>query len=305
MDSCQVQGRPDLYGLGLRVAFYIQWYGAIIVEYLEVADLPDIRLIGLLFSAAAFFGLIVKVTVATLQPADVYIVFLLAMGIYFFLVPLYIWKALTCFNPYWNPFRWAKEDPSPAFKGLSFTLLLALTALGIWFWCSFVPENPCSSSQCGFFFSCVKLGNKAFVAFNAILCFAILLVCVVVLLLKMGWKIPLWRQRRKKRRIRAVHVMLVKEIKTLSNIAVAATLTAAVELAISWNHIQDVNNISDVVQMLPLFISAGFLVRILFLHFAGANESSDSSEEDSDGESSSDMTESQGGLPPPPPVHPR
>ncbi|KAJ5009943.1 hypothetical protein K4K57_007990 [Colletotrichum sp. SAR 10_99] len=288
MDSCQVQGRSDLYGLGLRVAFYIQWFGAIIVEYLEVADLPDIRLIGLLFSAAAFFGLIVKVTVTTLQPADVYIVFLLAMGIYFFLVPLYIWKALTCFNPYWNPFRWAKEDPSPAFKGLSFTLLLALTALGIWFWCS-----------------CVKLGNKAFVAFNAILCFAILLVCVVVLLLKMGWKIPFWRQRRKKRRIRAVHVMLVKEIKTLSNIAVAATLTAAVELTISWNHIQDVNNISDVVQMLPLFISAGFLVRILFLHFAGANESSDSSEEDSDGESSSDMTESQGGLPPPPPVHPR
>ncbi|KAI8228128.1 hypothetical protein K4K55_007640 [Colletotrichum sp. SAR 10_96] len=238
MDSCQVQGRSDLYGLGLRVAFYIQWFGAIIVEYLEVADLPDIRLIGLLFSAAAFFGLIVKVTVTTLQPADVYIVFLLAMG--------------------------------------------------IWFWCS-----------------CVKLGNKAFVAFNAILCFAILLVCVVVLLLKMGWKIPFWRQRRKKRRIRAVHVMLVKEIKTLSNIAVAATLTAAVELTISWNHIQDVNNISDVVQMLPLFISAGFLVRILFLHFAGANESSDSSEEDSDGESSSDMTESQGGLPPPPPVHPR
>lgn len=100
--------------------------------------------------------------------------------------------------------------------------------------------------------------------------------------------------------------MLVKEIKTLSNIAVAATLTAAVELTISWNHIQDVNNISDVVQMLPLFISAGFLVRLLFLHFAGANESSDSSEEDSGGESSSDMTESQGGLPPPPPpVHPR
>ncbi|OHF01519.1 hypothetical protein CORC01_03275 [Colletotrichum orchidophilum] len=307
MASCQVQGEPDLYGLGIRVAFYIQWFGAIVIEYLGMADLPDIRLIGLLFSAAAFLGLIIKLSVATaLQPADVYIVLLLAMGIYLPLVPLYLWKAATCFNRYWDPFRWSEETPSPAFKGLNFTLLLAIASLAVWYWCSFAPEHPCSGEQYGFFFSRVSLGNKAFVAFNAIMYFVILFVCLVVFLRKVGWKVPFWRERRKKRRVKRMHVMAIKEMKTLSNVAVAATLIAAVELAVVWNRIPDVNNVADVAQVLPLLVSAGFFVRILFLHFAGVSGGSDSSEEDSDGGSHSYMTESQGGLPPaPPPVHAR
>ncbi|KAL0930200.1 uncharacterized protein CTRU02_215020 [Colletotrichum truncatum] len=305
MASCEVLGRPELYGLGLRVAFYVQWFGAIVVEYLEIADLPDIRLIGLLFSAAAFLGLVIKISLATLQPADVYIVFLLAMGSYLFLVPLYLWKALTCFNPYWNPFRWSKEEPSPAFKGLNFALLMGLATFGVYVWCSFMPENDCSSSQYGFFFSRVSLGNKGFIAFNAALCLIILLVCLVILLLMTGWKVPFWREKRKKRRIKKMHIMMIKELKTLSNVAVAATLTAAIELTVSWNDIQDVNNVADTAQTLPLFISVGFLIRILFLHFAGASGESDSSEEDSDEGSSSYMTEPQGGVPRPPPVHPR
>lgn len=103
-----------------------------------------------------------------------------------------------------------------------------------------------------------------------------------------------------------MHVMAVKELKTLSNVAVAATLTAATELAVSWNDIPGVNYVSDIAQVLPLLVSAGFLVRILFLHFAGASGGSDSEEDDSDGGSHSYMTESPGGLPPPPrPVHTR
>ncbi|OLN86307.1 hypothetical protein CCHL11_09365 [Colletotrichum chlorophyti] len=307
--SCQVEGKPELYGLGIRVTFYIQWFGAIAVEYLEVADLPDIRLIGLLFSAAAFLGLIIQSSMTTLQPVDTYIVLLLAMGIYIFLVPLYVWKALTCFNPHWNPFRWSKETPTPAFKVLNFTLLLAITSFAVWYWCAYVPENACSTDQYGFFFSRVSLANKPFIAFNAIMYLVILLVCFVILLLKVGWEVPFWRGKKKKRRTkllaRKMHVMLVKELKTLSNVAVAATLTAAIELVVSWNDVPDVNYVSGVAQLLPLLVSAGFLVRILFLHFAGVSDGSDSSEEDSDEGSHSYMTESQGGLPRPPPVHPR
>ncbi|KAK1998406.1 hypothetical protein LX36DRAFT_33981 [Colletotrichum falcatum] len=308
MASCQVQGEPGLYGLGIRVAFYIQWFGAIVVEYLEVADLPDMRLLGLLFSAAAAIGLVVRLSVAVLQPADVYIVLLLATGIYVFLVPLYVWKAVTCFRPYWDPFRWSEETPSPAFKGLNFTLLLAVTSLAIWYWCAFVPGNPCSSEQYGFLFSRVSLGNKGFVASNAIMHLVILLACVLILLLKIGWKVPYWRERRKKkRRVSKTHIVAVKELKTLSDVAVAATLTAAVELAVSWNGISGANHVFDTAQVLPLLVSAGFLVRMLFLHFAGVDGGSDSAEDDSDWGSRSYMTESQGGLPPgpPPPTHPR
>ncbi|KAK1976995.1 hypothetical protein LZ30DRAFT_602274 [Colletotrichum cereale] len=312
MASCQVQGEPELYGLGIRVAFYIQWFGAIVAEYLEVADLPDMRLLGLLFSTAALVGLVVRLSAAAaaaaaLQPADVYIVLLLATGIYISLVPLYIWKAATCFGPYWDPFRWSRETPSPAFRGLNFALLLAATSLAIWYWCAFVPENPCSSEQYGFLFSRVSLGNKGFVASNAIMYLVILLACVLILLLKIGWKVPYRRERRKKRRVRKTHIVAVKELKTLSDMAVAATLTAAVELAVSWNGIAGANYVSDTAQVLPLLVSAGFLVRMLFLHFAGAGGGSDSSgDDDSDEGSRSYMTESPGGLPPaPPPTHPR
>ncbi|KAK2011667.1 hypothetical protein LZ32DRAFT_618977 [Colletotrichum eremochloae] len=306
MASCQVQGEPGLYGLGIRVAFYIQWFGAIVVEYLEVADLPDMRFLGLLFSAAALIGLVVRLSAATLQPADVYIVLLLATGIYIFLVPLYAWKAVTCFRPYWDPFRWSKETPSPAFKGLNFTLLLAITSLAIWYWCTFAPDNPCSSKQYGFLFSRISLGNKGFIASNAIMYFVILLACVLILLLKVGWKVPYWRERRNKRRVRKTHIVAVKELKTLSDIAVAATLTAAIELTVSWNDISGVNYVSDTAQVLSLLVSAGFLVRMLFLHFAGVDGSSDSSEDDSDWGTHSYMTETPGGLPPaPPPTHPR
>ncbi|KAK1580602.1 uncharacterized protein LY79DRAFT_671666 [Colletotrichum navitas] len=307
MASCQVQGEPGLYGLGIRVAFYIQWFGAIVVEYLDVADLPDMRLLGLLFSAAALIGLVVRLSAAALQPADVYIVLLLATGVYIFLVPLYAWKAVTCFRPYWDPFRWSSETPTPAFKGLNFALLLAVTSLAIWYWCAFVPENPCSSEQYGFLFSRISLGNKGFIASNAILYLVILLACALILLLKIGCKVPYWRARRKKRRVSKTHIVAVKELKTLSDVAVAATLTAAVELAVSWNGITDANYVSDTAQVLPLLVSAGFLVRMLFLHFAAADGGSDSSEDESDyWASHSYMTESQGGLPPaPPPTHPR
>ncbi|KAJ0158954.1 hypothetical protein CTA2_10572 [Colletotrichum tanaceti] len=308
MASCHVQGEPELYGLGIRVAFYIQWFGTIVVAYLEAADLPDIRLVGLLFSAAALIGLVVRLSVAALQPADIYIVLLLAMGIYLPLVPLYAWKAVTGFDPYWDPFRWSNE-PSRAFRGIDFTLLLATTSLAIWYWCSFVPENPCSSGQYGFLFSRVSLGNKGFIASSAIMYFGILLVCLLVLLLMVGWRVPFWRERRKKkRRVKKSHVMVVKELRTLSNTAVAATLTAAVELTVSWNDVTSANHVSDVAQVLPLLVSAGFLVRVLFLHFAGVDGGSESSGEDSDeGGSRSYRTESPGGLAPtpPPPAHAR
>lgn len=70
--------------------------------------------------------------------------------------------------------------------------------------------------------------------------------------------------------------MALQELKAFSNLAVAAVLTAAVELSIVWNNIPGVNWVTDVGQTLPIVVSAGIVLRVLFLHYAKGDDDSDS-----------------------------
>ncbi|KAH6667043.1 hypothetical protein F5X68DRAFT_279331 [Plectosphaerella plurivora] len=299
---CQVQGKPELYGLGIRVAFYLQWFGAILAEYLEMADLAAVQLLGLLLSAATFVGLVVQLSMTTLQPADIYIVLLLAAGIFLPLVPLYVWKAVTCFNRHWDPFRWPKDTTSPAIKGLSFLLLLAITSLSIWFWTTYVPGEDCSSYQYGFLFSAVALGNTAYVASNAILWILILVVCAGILMVKAGFSFAFWADKRRRKKARRIHIQVVQDLTTFAKAIVAAVVTAAVELSVVWNNIDGVNGVADVAQMIPLFVSGGIVVRAVLMHFVNRDGDSDSdSAASSDSRPPMASVRVSGGIPPPPP----
>ena len=198
--TCPLPGEPGMYGLGIRVAFYIQWFGLVLVEYMDETELADIRLISVLSSAAASLSLVIRASMGELQPADVYIVLLLASGIYIFHVPLYIWRALTCFNPYWDPKKWSKETPSPIFKGCNFLLLLSVASLQTWFWAGYLPSEQWKCTQWGFFFGQVPLSSKVFMAFNALLWILVIVVCVVILLMLSGWDVRFWEKGRRRRR---------------------------------------------------------------------------------------------------------
>lgn len=191
-----------MYGLGIRVGFYIQWFGLVVVEYIDETELADVRLLSVLSSAAAALALVIRLSMGQLQPADIYIVLLLATGAYLFLVPLYAWKALTCCSPYWDPQRWTRESQSPIYKGSSFALLLTLAGLQVWFWCGYAAVERWTCDQYGFFFSQVPLGNRVFISFNAILYLLIVIVCVGILLAKSGCEMGSWRRKRRRRRIR-------------------------------------------------------------------------------------------------------
>jgi hypothetical protein len=201
-------GRPDMYGLGIRVAFYIQWFGIIVVEYLNEGMLADIRLLGFLLAAATFLGLVIQTALDHLIPAEIYLVLLLAISPYVFAVPFWLWKGFTCCHPYWDPFRYTRERPSPIYKGMNFTLLLAIASYGVWFWCDHIGRVNWDCDQFGFFFSPVKLSNKVYMAFNALFFLIILLVCLGVLIATAGWEAPLWVKQRKNKRIRYHRVAL-------------------------------------------------------------------------------------------------
>jgi hypothetical protein len=198
---CPVPGQPAMYGLGIRVAFYVQWFGVAFVEYLDETELGDIRFVSLLISSAMALAVVIQLAMNQLQPADIYISLLLASGMYLLVVPLWLWRVLTCFNPVWNPLKWTKETPSPMFKGANFVLLLALACLQVWYWTGYLPNvNWGQCQQWGFFFSQVALANKGFIAFNAIFWILVIIVCVGILLVKAGWEVRIWRSRKRRRR---------------------------------------------------------------------------------------------------------
>lgn len=230
MAVCEIPGRPDLYGLGIRVAFYIQWTGAVIVSFVDESEIADIRFIGVLLSAAVTLAIIISASSSPpfstsnlsiteydingnppLQPADVYISLLLAAGIYLFLVPPYIFRAFTLCNPYWNPFQRRGEPPAQGtvFRWCNFLLLLAVSSVGVWFYTTFLPQwwgraGGDGCDQYGFFFSSISLDDRAYVAFNALLYILIIIVCACIILIKSGCSVTIWSERKKRRKVRYV-----------------------------------------------------------------------------------------------------
>lgn len=57
----------------------------------------------------------------------------------------------------------------------------------------------------------------------------------------------------------------LQQLRTISDVIVAAIVTTAVELAISWNTISDVNDLSTGAQLVPSFISAAYLLRSIYV----------------------------------------
>lgn len=203
MATCQYSAQPDMYGLGIRVAFYVQWFGFMILDWFAENDLHDVRFLGLLLSAAGALGLIIQLAGDHLRAGEIYVVLLLIAGYYFFLVPVYIWKALTLCNPYWNLTRWQKERVAPVYKAMNFVLVVVIAGVGIWFYTTYLPDHddePCS--QYGFFFGRVSLKNTVYIAFNAVLYIMIAIVCLFVLFLSIGTNITVWAKTKRKHKTR-------------------------------------------------------------------------------------------------------
>lgn len=202
MSVCPAQPNPGLYGLGVRLAFYIQWFGAISMAFLDDTALADVRLFGLLLSSAVALALVIQLGQDNLEPANIYVTLLLVSGVFIFLVPVYIWRAFSLCNAYWNPLKASRERPSPFVQMCYFALVVAVAGVGVWFYIGDLPDRQwdgCASY--GFWFGRVSLDNKAYIAFNAILYLVVLIVCVLILFEKIGfWEMEVIFGRRRKRR---------------------------------------------------------------------------------------------------------
>jgi hypothetical protein len=190
-----------MYGLGIRLGIYIQWFGEILVEFFDETDVSDIRLLGLLLSGGIILGLLVAITSQDVQPADVYIVLQLAAGCYIFLIPIYMWNTLSCCDPRWDPLKWTGEVKMPVYGISNVILLTVISAIGVWFFATYIPTKGRQCEQYGFFFAKIRLDNSAFIVVNIVIYVAIILICVAIALSWTGfWDGPFQMHQRHRRR---------------------------------------------------------------------------------------------------------
>ncbi|KAK5016675.1 hypothetical protein LTR16_001586 [Cryomyces antarcticus] len=268
MAVCTFDGNSDMYGLGIRIGFYLQWYSGILASILAPSELPGLRFAKALFIAATFLALLI-LTIQNplgLQVAEVYIILLLTFGSYLFFVPLYLWRIFICGRTHLDPTRFPVVFTGAFYSVLNFMLLVAVTAFQLWFWIARVPQladQGCRSY--GFIFTKVPLDAKAVIVVNLVLYSLLLLVCLFVLfrtlLVAVGGYEYEDEPSISERQFQTLHRWEV-----LIAAIVASTIITATELTIYWNNITNVYSLSSAGQTIPFAIGIGALLRVVYVY---------------------------------------
>jgi hypothetical protein len=133
--SCSLDGSSDMYGLGIHLGFYLQWYSSILASWLAPSEIEGLHFTNSLFVASTFLALIISTSndASSPQPVGIYVTLLLTFGYYLFLIPLYVWRVVTTGKASLDPTRWPVVRPT-AHNVLTSLLLLAVGAFQLWSW---------------------------------------------------------------------------------------------------------------------------------------------------------------------------
>ncbi|KAI1106496.1 hypothetical protein F4804DRAFT_300839 [Jackrogersella minutella] len=271
--SCGFDGNSDMYGLGIRVGFYLQWYGTIAATWVAKSEVKGMRLSNSFFISATFLALIIQTSMNALRPVEIYIILLLTYGAYYSLVPLYLWRLVTGCNPFWDPSRWSRVKAGRVYSILNFGLLVAETSFQLWFWCTGIHTIPVTTPcrQHGFFFGMVSLTNPLFIAANIAFNVVLLICCFVHMCLGVkAVRPPRWHRkqlrRAEKRQLSKERLLGLQLLQTVFNLIVASLVVVATELTVRWNDINEVNDVSTAGQIIPVVISAGLFAHLFYIY---------------------------------------
>lgn len=307
MTVCELHVDAGSYGVGVRIAFYLQWFGMIITSWLLEADAINLQFVNAVTTAATSIGLFLNLE--KLQPVEIYIVLLLACGTLYFTVPVYLWRLVTCCRPWWDPDRWTRIKMGWLFRVLTYSMYGALLSLHIWFWCAGVHDRRnvetdlSSGTKCeqfGFLFSQVRLDGPGMVAINIIIHFIFLLVGTWISASHMGMcEECFWSRSQKWRTWRYCHapcwstssacyaiqralanwcclpritknrILSLQHFRTICDLIVASIVTLAIELVISWNKITVANDLNSSAQIIPPALTGAYLLRCVCVWITG------------------------------------
>jgi hypothetical protein len=195
MASCVLDGSSDMYGLGIRMGFYLQWYGSILASWFAPSEIEGLRFTNSLFVASTFLALVISAAdgSSNLQTVDIYVTLLLTFGYYLFLVPLYVWRIVTGGNARLDPTRWPTIRSGALYNVLTSLLLLAVGAFQLWFWAWRIAQpGPVGGCQeYGFFFARIRLNSLGFRVLNLVLYSLVMFACLTLLLVFAARKLGL------------------------------------------------------------------------------------------------------------------
>lgn len=177
--TCNFPGNSDMYGLGIRVGYYLQWYGGLIAAWICPLEIPTLRMTYSFFVASTFLALLIQVTEeANIQVVEIYITLLFTFGSSLLLLPILLWRIVTRCRSRFDPSRFARAPSgSRASNFLNSLLLVAVLAFQTWFWISRVPRSGMSTcSQYGFLFTRIPLDSMGFRVLNLTLSLLLLLI---------------------------------------------------------------------------------------------------------------------------------
>ncbi|KAK7432351.1 hypothetical protein QQZ08_000913 [Neonectria magnoliae] len=232
--QCQLEGNPDLYGIGVRIGLYSQWTATLLVTLFDSRNEGAHRVINLIIQCAIFLGLCTDST----RDGN-------AVG-------CVITQLLLCGSL--SSLTGDGISHAGSFSGIFRVLFYnALSAYGCWFW--FVGLDSMTKPDCpdeiAFF------GRSSINGWFRILCKTLSVAGLVVSVCVLGWNIVATNLRlkgeftygrRAKARPRIEIGLLVLSL------GLIAFSIVAVEYLVDVNDISGLTDINSVGQFLPLLV---------------------------------------------------
>jgi len=277
--TCSYTGNPSLYGLGIRISFYLLQFASLLSSWLARPEVPNIRFIHTLAIGGMLLSDVVLASWGTVRAVDAYIMLLLGFGPFYTLIPYYLWRAVTVCNPFVDMGRWPRVRSTALMRGGVLLVVIAGSSFQIWFWTTGLQTLP-REQNCqtwGFFFTRVDLTSGVFVAANMVFIILILIGATMTLMADLGMlPLPWWMAKREKsfRKMvkRAEHrgeeYAWKRELQFAQGMvdtAVASVLIVGIELTVQWNGLTGVGDVVEPAQMVPLMVAAGLLAHVFYV----------------------------------------
>jgi len=178
--TCQYPNSTDnaseMFGLGVRISYYIQWYALILEERFLPPEMQVNRISLLTFVAATALSVLVQLS--KLDPVVIYITLLLTFGYWYHLIFVAAWGIIAQTRKKWRK-RWNASifpqylQPHAIVEGLWLILLIGVLAFLVHFWAEEVWALNDTRLYCGerygFFFAKIRLNNPTFRIFNLVI----------------------------------------------------------------------------------------------------------------------------------------
>lgn len=193
--ACTIPGNPELYGMGIRVSFYLLWFFVLVGERCHEQHAQVLRGVELVLAYAVFLGLAIAASGGDLFAAEVYIALLLISTTVYLLVPRHTADLMAWIRP---DLGVGAQRSGCGFIGtVRFLFVLIVIGLHLWFWGTGVEstsidrisrdQSGCAPSvQVGFAFGPIDLHNGGFRAMNVLLMLALLAGGVAIGAMKAG-----------------------------------------------------------------------------------------------------------------------